>query len=112
VDCCPEMGCHLGWHFAVGCPLRGGRGKYIKKNSRDFCSTKNNSGKKSIYMPFIILLNHALQYSHWYILYVRLENTVIFLLTLFLHSMVSIGGENSTLCFCFGNLSLPHTQST
>jgi hypothetical protein len=21
------MGCHLGWHFAVGCPLRGGRGK-------------------------------------------------------------------------------------
>jgi hypothetical protein len=22
------MGCHLGWHFAVGCPLRGGRGKY------------------------------------------------------------------------------------
>ncbi len=28
VDCCPEMGCHLGWHFAVGCPLRGGRGEY------------------------------------------------------------------------------------
>jgi hypothetical protein len=24
------MGCHLGWHFAVGCPLRGGRGKYKK----------------------------------------------------------------------------------
>jgi hypothetical protein len=21
------MGCHLGWHFTVGCPLRGGRGK-------------------------------------------------------------------------------------
>jgi hypothetical protein len=27
VDCCPEMGCHLGQHFAVGCPLRGSRGK-------------------------------------------------------------------------------------
>jgi hypothetical protein len=25
------MGCHLGWHFAVGCPLRGGRGKYKQK---------------------------------------------------------------------------------
>ncbi len=23
-----ELGCHLGWHFAVGCPLRGGRGEY------------------------------------------------------------------------------------
>jgi hypothetical protein len=22
------MGCHLGWHFPVGCPLRGGRGEY------------------------------------------------------------------------------------
>jgi hypothetical protein len=22
------MGCHLGWHFAVGCPLIGGRGEY------------------------------------------------------------------------------------
>jgi hypothetical protein len=22
------MGSHLGWHFAVGCPLRGGREKY------------------------------------------------------------------------------------
>jgi hypothetical protein len=21
------MGCYLGWHFTVGCPLRGGRGK-------------------------------------------------------------------------------------
>jgi hypothetical protein len=21
------MGCRLGWHFTVGCPLRGGRGK-------------------------------------------------------------------------------------
>jgi hypothetical protein len=23
------MGCHLGWHFAEGCPLRGGRGEYV-----------------------------------------------------------------------------------
>jgi hypothetical protein len=37
------MGCYLGWDFAVGCPLRGGRGEY--KNKRDFCSTKNNEGK-------------------------------------------------------------------
>jgi hypothetical protein len=22
------MGCHLGWHFAIGCPLKGGREKY------------------------------------------------------------------------------------
>jgi hypothetical protein len=22
------MGCYLGWHFPVGCPLRGGRGEY------------------------------------------------------------------------------------
>jgi hypothetical protein len=21
------MGCHVGWHFPVGCPLRGGRGE-------------------------------------------------------------------------------------
>jgi hypothetical protein len=27
------MGCHLGWYFAVGCPLRGGRGKYIQKGT-------------------------------------------------------------------------------
>ncbi len=50
VDYGPEMGCHLGWHFAVGCPLRGGRGKY--KNNRDFCSTKNNSGKKKSFGQF------------------------------------------------------------
>ncbi len=25
-----KMGCHLGWHFAEGCPLRGGRGEYIQ----------------------------------------------------------------------------------
>jgi hypothetical protein len=25
------MGCHLGWHFAIGCPLRGGRGKLRPK---------------------------------------------------------------------------------
>jgi hypothetical protein len=24
------MGCHLGWHFPVGCPLRGGIGEYNK----------------------------------------------------------------------------------
>jgi hypothetical protein len=24
------MACHLGWHFAVCCPLRGGRGEYKK----------------------------------------------------------------------------------
>jgi hypothetical protein len=24
------MGCHLGWHFTVGCPLRGGRGECKK----------------------------------------------------------------------------------
>jgi hypothetical protein len=23
------MGCHLGWYFAEGCPLRGGRGEYV-----------------------------------------------------------------------------------
>jgi hypothetical protein len=28
------MGCHLGWHFAVGCPLRGGRGVFIKKTPK------------------------------------------------------------------------------
>jgi hypothetical protein len=30
------MGCHLGWHFAVGCPLRGSRGKYIKTIGTSF----------------------------------------------------------------------------
>jgi hypothetical protein len=24
----PWMGCHLGWHFSVGFPLRGGRGEF------------------------------------------------------------------------------------
>jgi hypothetical protein len=24
------MGCHLRWHFPVGCPLRGSRGEYKK----------------------------------------------------------------------------------
>jgi hypothetical protein len=28
------MGCHLGWHFAVCCPLRGGRGVFIKKTPK------------------------------------------------------------------------------
>jgi hypothetical protein len=28
------MGCHLGWHFAVGCPLRGGRGVFIYKTPK------------------------------------------------------------------------------
>ncbi len=23
-----KMGCHLVWYFAVGCPLKGGRGEY------------------------------------------------------------------------------------
>jgi hypothetical protein len=23
------MGCHLGWHFPAGCPLRGGRVEYV-----------------------------------------------------------------------------------
>jgi hypothetical protein len=27
------MGCHLGWHFPVGCPLRGGRAEYIIKKT-------------------------------------------------------------------------------
>jgi hypothetical protein len=44
------MGCHLGWHFTVGCPLRGGRGKceiigtsvppktILKKRKKKTCS--------------------------------------------------------------------------
>jgi hypothetical protein len=28
------MGCHLGWYFAEGCPLRGGRGVFIKKTPK------------------------------------------------------------------------------
>jgi hypothetical protein len=28
------MGCYLGWHFAVGCPLRGGRGEFRKKTPK------------------------------------------------------------------------------
>jgi hypothetical protein len=27
------MGCHLGRHFTVGCPLRGGRGEYVQKRA-------------------------------------------------------------------------------
>jgi hypothetical protein len=37
------MGCHLGWHFPVGCPLRAAEENI---NNRDFFSTKNNSEKK------------------------------------------------------------------
>ncbi len=29
VDCQSLDGLHLGWHFTVGCPLRGGRGVFI-----------------------------------------------------------------------------------
>jgi hypothetical protein len=28
------MGSHLGWHFAVCCPLRGGRGEFRKKTPK------------------------------------------------------------------------------
>jgi hypothetical protein len=25
------MGCHLGWYFTIGCPLKGGKGECIQK---------------------------------------------------------------------------------
>jgi hypothetical protein len=34
------MGCHLGWHFAVGCPLRGGRGVFIQKHQKQLRKKK------------------------------------------------------------------------
>jgi hypothetical protein len=49
---------HLGWHLPVGCPLRGGRGEY--KNNRNFCSTKNNSGKKKHFLKCIQEYSHRL----------------------------------------------------
>jgi hypothetical protein len=49
------MGCHLGWHFPVGCPLRGGKGE--NKHNRDFCSIKNNEGKKDV-----VIGNLAIQF--------------------------------------------------
>jgi hypothetical protein len=36
------MGCHLGWHFAEGCPLRGGRGVFIKKTPKTIKEKKIN----------------------------------------------------------------------
>jgi hypothetical protein len=35
------MVCHLGWYFAVGCPLRGDRGEYKQKKFR-------KKGKKNV----------------------------------------------------------------
>jgi hypothetical protein len=40
------MGCHLGWRFAVGCPLRGGRGKIYKKGTS--VPQKTTKEKKNI----------------------------------------------------------------
>jgi hypothetical protein len=40
VDCCPEMGCHLGWHFTVEENI----------NNRNFCSTKKKFRKKKIFL--------------------------------------------------------------
>ncbi len=45
----PYMGCHQGGHFAVGCPLRGGRGEYKKIGT--YVPPKNlrkNKGERSI----------------------------------------------------------------
>jgi hypothetical protein len=36
------MGCHLGWYFAEGCPLRGGRGVFIKKHQKQLRKKKKN----------------------------------------------------------------------
>jgi hypothetical protein len=43
------MGSHLGWHFPVGCPLRGGRGEFIlKKHQKQLRKKKINlDGKKN-----------------------------------------------------------------
>jgi hypothetical protein len=36
------MGSHLGWHFAVGCPLRGGREEnLLKKHQKQLRKKKN-----------------------------------------------------------------------
>jgi hypothetical protein len=43
------MGCQLGWHFAVGCPLRGGRGVFIKKTPKTIKEKKIIKFKKYIF---------------------------------------------------------------
>jgi hypothetical protein len=44
------MGCHLGWYFTVGCPLRDGRGEEKKQGFR---SIKKTNKEKNIYIhPF------------------------------------------------------------
>jgi hypothetical protein len=45
------MGCHLGWHFPVGCPLRGDRGEYKQKgllfHQKQLRKKKNNNKIKN-----------------------------------------------------------------
>jgi hypothetical protein len=43
------MGCHLGWHFAVGCPLRGGRGNV---NIGTFVPQITIKGEKNILFSY------------------------------------------------------------
>jgi hypothetical protein len=48
------MGCQQGWHFAVGCPLRGGRGEH-KQEGLLFHQKKlrkNNRKKEQSYPHF------------------------------------------------------------
>jgi hypothetical protein len=45
------MGCHLGWHFTVGCPLRGGRGKCKIIGTSVPPKTIKKKKKKILYLP-------------------------------------------------------------
>jgi hypothetical protein len=49
------MGSHLGWHFAVCCPLRGGRGEFIKKTPK---TIKEKKKKKSLHIGFAGNMSH------------------------------------------------------
>jgi hypothetical protein len=42
------MGCHLGWHFAVCCPLRGGRGVFIKNTKKQLRIGKRGKDYQNI----------------------------------------------------------------
>jgi hypothetical protein len=53
------MGCHLGWHFTVGCPLRGGRGKCKKIGTSVPPKTIKKKKKKKKY----IAIGHSSQES-------------------------------------------------
>jgi hypothetical protein len=54
------MDCHLGWHFAVCCPLRGGRGVFIKKHQKTIKEKKKYLEKCVFATPSPEILGHTI----------------------------------------------------